>query len=269
MCDGDCSKRCLIFLNVLFFLAGAGVLGIGLWMKIDPMIVNYLQVVNINASDPLIDYAALVFIVVGAAAFVIALIGCCGAMRNSQGLLFVYIVLLLVLILGEVVGAVLALVYRGEVESTLLESMQIQVKEDYTGPESAGTDAWNYLQVKLECCGANNYTDFTNSYWWNNTRQIVNGTQEYVPMQCCQLSGGDYLNPHVSDFQQCQQDARDHYADSDVLNTKGCHEGLQDWFQQHSLIMMIIGFAVGAVQLLGIVCACNLRKSLRSGKYTA
>lgn len=268
MCDGACAKKCLIFLNILFFIAGAGVLGIGLWMKIDPMIVNYLHVVNINASDPLIDYAALVFIVVGAAAFVISLIGCCGAMRNSQGLLFVYIVLLLVLIGGEVVGAVLALIYRGEVQETLNESMEAQIKNDYdTG--TAPFDAWNYLQVKLECCGANNYTDFKDSYWWNNTRTITNGTQEYVPMQCCKLSGGDYLNPHVADFHKCQEDARDHFHESEVLNTKGCHNELQDWFQQHSLIMMVIGFAVGAVQLLGVICACNLRKSLRTGKYTA
>jgi len=254
---------------VLFFLAGAGLLGIGLWMKLDPMIVNYLHVVNINASDPLIDYAALVFIVVGAAAFVIALIGCCGAIRNSQGLLFVYIALLCVLIAGELVGAVLALIYRGEVEKTLLESMEAQVKNDYHPGEEGPFDAWNYLQVKLECCGANNYTDFKNSYWWNNTRTIKNGTQEYVPMQCCKLSGGDYQSPQVGNFKKCQEDARDHYEDSDNLYTDGCYENLQSWFQQHSLIFMIIGFAVAGVQILGIICACSLRRNLRSGKYTA
>ena len=31
---------------------------------------------------------------------------------------------------------------------------------------------------------------------------------------------------------------------------QGCHDALQAWFQQHSLIMMIIGFAIGAVQVI-------------------
>ena len=58
-------------------------------MKMCPVIASYLHVVNIDATDPLIDYAAIVFIVVGAAAFIISLIGCCGAIKANQGLLFV------------------------------------------------------------------------------------------------------------------------------------------------------------------------------------
>ena len=64
-------------------------LGFGLWMKLCPTITQYLLVVNIEATDPLLDYAALVFIVVGAAAVVISLIGCCGALKANQALLFV------------------------------------------------------------------------------------------------------------------------------------------------------------------------------------
>ena len=71
-----------------FQLAGGGVLAIGIWMKIDKTIVNYLHVVNIHESDPLIDHAGLIFIVVGVLVFVVGFVGCCGAIRNSQGMLF-------------------------------------------------------------------------------------------------------------------------------------------------------------------------------------
>lgn len=267
MCDGPCAKKFLIVLNFLFFLGGAFMLGFGLWMKLDPLITQYLLVVNIQASDPLLDYAALVFIVVGAAAVVISLIGCCGAVKANQALLFVYILLLLVLILGEFVGAVLALVYRGKVESALLGAMEEQVKEDYYNG-TAQYDAWNYLQTSLKCCGGNNFTDYKDSVWFRNESLVINNTKEIVPQQCCaQMEGAGPSDPMPLDFQKCQEAARDGVFDSEFLNADGCHESVQAWFQQHSLIMMIIGFAIGAVQILGIVCACSLRRSLRDGKY--
>lgn len=268
MCDGGCAKKFLIVLNIIFFFGGALILGFGLWMKVCPMITQYLHVVNIEATDPLIDYAAFIFIVVGAAAFVISFVGCCGAYRANQGLLFVYILLLLVLILGEFVGAVLALVYRGKVEAALLDSMEGQVKEDYVNG-TAEYDAWNYLQTELKCCGGNNFTDYQGSVWLTNTSTVINGTKEVVPMQCCVQGeeGESWTNPQPKDFQQCQKDASEGRTESKFLYTEGCHDALQTWFQQHCLIMMIIGFAIGAVQLLGIACACTLRRSLRDGKY--
>ncbi len=63
-------------------------LAIGLWMKIDSTIVHYLHVVNIHQSDPLIDHAGVIFIVVGALVFVVGFLGCFGALRGSQSLLF-------------------------------------------------------------------------------------------------------------------------------------------------------------------------------------
>lgn len=266
MCDGPCSKKFLILLNCIFFFFGAALLGIGIWMKVDPMIVNYLQVVNINASDPLIDHASIVFIVVGAAAFIISFIGCCGAIKDSQGLLFVYIVLLLLLISGEIVGAVLAIVYRGEIEAQLGESLEKQIKEDYV-MGSAQYDALNYMQTQLKCCGGNNYTDYMESAWYKNDSQVINGTKEYVPMQCCKLAGGDYLNPEPADFKQCQRAAMTGETDNEFLYSKGCHDALQQWFQHHSLIMLAIAFSAAAVQLLGVMCACSLRRALRDGKY--
>ena len=54
----------------------------------------------------------------------------------------------MVLIAGELVGAILALLYRSEVEETLRTNMETQVKNDYV-QDTAPFDAWNYLQVKV------------------------------------------------------------------------------------------------------------------------
>lgn len=262
MCDAPCSKKILIFLNIIFFLAGAGLLGIGLWMRLDPMLVNYLHVVNIDQTDPLIDYAGTVFMAVGGAAFIISVIGCCGAIREHQGFLFIYIILLLLLIVGEIVGAVLALVYRSKIEGALMDSMEKQVREDYTSGNVTYTP-WNYLQFELKCCGANNYTDYIGSYWWNNDRKPQNETEQFVPDQCCVASQGEYDKPIIKDWKQCQNDAKAKVSQSEALYTGGCYQGLEDWFMQHSLIMMLLGFAIGAIQILGLITACGLRNALK------
>ena len=72
-------------------MAGGGVLAIGIWMRVDETIVNYLHVVNIHEADPLIDHAGLIFIAVGGLVFIVGFLGCCGAIRNSQSLLFLVI----------------------------------------------------------------------------------------------------------------------------------------------------------------------------------
>ena len=45
-------------------------------------------------------------------------------------------------------GAILALLYRSEVQETLKDNMESQVKNDYIVNDPA-YDAWNYLQVKV------------------------------------------------------------------------------------------------------------------------
>ncbi len=88
------------FVPGFFFQAsGAGVLAIGIWMRVDETIVNYLHVVNIHQTDPLIDHAGTIFIVVGALVFCVGFLGCFGAIRSSQGVLFLVRILFCMVLL--------------------------------------------------------------------------------------------------------------------------------------------------------------------------
>lgn len=260
MCSVGCAKVILFSFNFVFWLAGGGVFGIGLWMKLDETIVNYLEVVNIDQSDDLISHAAWLFIVVGAFVFVVGFLGCCGALRGSQCLLFLYALLVLVVMAAEIVAAVLALIYKQRVENHLRESMERQVKEEY-GKNTATGAAWDFLQTRLKCCGGDSLEDYRNSEWFNNTR--VNSTGMYVPATCCKLANDDPQHPMPIDMTLCQTDAMDKREGSAYVNNAGCYESLHNWFTRQSLILMIIGFAVGAIQVIGFVTACCLRSALK------
>lgn len=266
MCSGPCSKTILLLLNGFFLLCGAGLLGIGLWMKLDPMFSHYLHVVNVAASNPFIDTAAFIFIAVGGAAFIIAFIGCCGAIRESQCLIFMYIVLLFLLIAGEIVAAVLALLYRSEVESKLEAEMKEQLYHDYLPTNNQTYEAWNYLQSQLKCCGVSGYGDYKDSAWWNATRKEnpVENIVKQVPDSCCVPSETDSTKPE--DWKQCQTDAATGQNESKALYTHGCHDELILWFKDHSLIMMCLGFGIAAVQILGFVAACCFRRAMKTSE---
>jgi len=55
---------------------------------VKPAVVNYLDVIAVDAADPLIQHAAVLFVVVGALVFLVGFVGCCGAYHENQRLLF-------------------------------------------------------------------------------------------------------------------------------------------------------------------------------------
>lgn len=80
LCD---VPMCFTLLQIL----GLGVLGIGIWLKVDQTVANLGQAVNIGLSDPVIDIVAWLFIGAGIFVFVVGFLGCCSAIKESQILL--------------------------------------------------------------------------------------------------------------------------------------------------------------------------------------
>ncbi|KAK2140731.1 hypothetical protein LSH36_1264g00007 [Paralvinella palmiformis] len=301
----ECSKKLLYLFNFVFWIGGAALVGFGLWMKLDPTLVNYLVVVNIRGTDPMLSYAAYIFIAAGGLALIIGFLGCCGAMRESQPLIFAvgtsrfsdmlyiyiyiyiyiacgmeeniqwhnnhvmrisfhsfysvilmqYIVFLVLIMAAEIVGGVLALLYRGQIEAHLIKSMELQLKYDYS-PGTKEMQAWDFLQQQHKCCGGNNSTDYKFSKWWNETRTYINQTKqlEVVPNSCCEPG---------SSILACQRDANLTFTGSKQFFGGGCYKVLEGWIKKHSLIMMILGLAIGGAQVFSFIAACCVRSAMK------
>ncbi|KAK2175017.1 hypothetical protein NP493_760g01061 [Ridgeia piscesae] len=228
-------------------------------MRVDPTILHYMNIVNIPQATPLLNYAGTIFIIVGAASFIIAFIGLFGAIREHQGLLFVYAALVLVIMLTEIIAAAIALVFRVKMAQVLVRSMRMQVKYGYR-TNSTTLAAWDFLQDEMSCCGAINYTDYYNSAWFNSTaRTTINGTEQWVPNSCCmKKEGGGFVS-----WTGCQLDAKNEVNTSKLVKTHGCARYLGMWFHHHSVIIVGVGFGIALIQLLGFIAACCLRGALK------
>lgn len=62
-------------------------MALGLWLIIDPRRNYVLNFVHISEHEPLLKYAAFIFIGIGASSILFGFLGCCGALREIQCML--------------------------------------------------------------------------------------------------------------------------------------------------------------------------------------
>uniref|UniRef100_A0A8C6TIW6 Tetraspanin n=1 Tax=Neogobius melanostomus TaxID=47308 RepID=A0A8C6TIW6_9GOBI len=162
---------------VLFQMMSFGrfwILAVGIWVKVDSgSIFNFLEKIP-NAPPQLAQVlnVGYLLIALGGLLVVLGFLGCCGAMRESKCMLLLFFMIVMLIFLAEVAGAIVLLVLRP------LVTVQ-NIKTDY-GNNQDITALWNTTMSLLNCCGFNNYTDFTNS-----SHHLNYG---YPPI-CCQGGG--------------------------------------------------------------------------------
>jgi len=264
-CGGTCMKYTLFVFNFLFFLSGAAILGVGIWLKVDPNINEYLVIITADSNDPLWNAATITLITVGAFIFVVGFLGCCGACKESSCMLCLYIFLLVLVFIAELVAGILAIVFRNQLGQILDDELQAQaaadVEDEYLTPPAL-TGAWHAMQVELKCCGGVHWTDYR-----NNTNFDL--ATRPVPLTCCVLSNDDPSEPIPSDQSQCFADARQNtLTSSDYLHLTGCSESLGDWFNDKAVILIGVGIGICVLQIIGIIFACCVRKEINDdSKY--
>ncbi|KFV68526.1 Tetraspanin-1, partial [Dryobates pubescens] len=160
-------KVMMILFNLVIFLGGGTLLGVGIWVTTDRD--SFLDVFGVLSSTVMqVVNVGYFLIVIGAILLVIGFLGCYGAQKESKCLLMMFFSVLLIIFVAEVAAAVVALVYTGLAETLLSAVLTPVLKEKY-GVDGPFSQIWNVTMEKVSCCGLNNYTDFNNSYWHDQT----------------------------------------------------------------------------------------------------
>lgn len=232
MCGIKCIKTLLFVFNFIFWLAGAAILGIGIWTEIDPgQFDAFLG--NSGYSLP-----AKILMAAGAFVMVIGFLGCWGAIKESRPLLGMFFACLFLIFAAEAVAGILGFLYRDKVDEEITSRLRDEVTMNYgTKIDSTTNQNIDNLQIRLECCGAFNYTDWKVSEW-----RIINPEKE-VPLSCCKEGANSTICNRPGTL---------------TINEKGCVEGLKDFVNNHLLILGVIAVSISAIQLLGMIFACCL-----------
>eukprot|EP00918_Siedleckia_nematoides_P032382 GHVU01070196.1.p1 GENE.GHVU01070196.1~~GHVU01070196.1.p1 ORF type:complete len:227 (+),score=11.32 GHVU01070196.1:314-994(+) len=145
----SCIKYLMFAFNFLFWILGCAILGVGIWVRVDP---NFTQFVDITDEFNFLYTAAYILIGVGAVIMIIGFLGCCGAIRESQCMLALFFCSLFV-IFGVLLSAgIFAIVQKETIRLGIKSLLDKSVKNYHTSDKAK--NLMDLVQKKLECCGA-------------------------------------------------------------------------------------------------------------------
>ncbi|XP_059157892.1 CD82 antigen-like [Physella acuta] len=243
-----CARMLLIIFNLIFWLSGAAILGVGIWILVDPNFKDYMKVITDGTNDTeFLKVSAYILIGFGAFIFLVGFCGCCGAIRASKCLLGFYIFFLVVVFAGELAAGIYVAVFRNDIDNKLKTGLKTSIEKNYIDKMK---QTWDSLQKELKCCGGNNYTDYENSTWRQNQTANVK-----VPISCCVLENGK-----PKDETKCQELEADYYD-------KGCRGALLDWVNSHSSILIGVGCGIAGLQIIGLIAAICFCRHIDRDKY--
>ncbi|XP_072239490.1 tetraspanin 34a [Leuresthes tenuis] len=240
MCCSGFLKIMMFIFNGAIFLAGAAILGVGVWVKVDSgSLLGVLDQID-DAPDELAQLTNIGYLLIGVGAvlLVIGFLGCCGAIRESRCMLLTFFCIVLIIFIAEVAGAVVLFVFQ-DLANELIEKVEVQVvrsiREKY-GEDESLTNVWNHTMEELRCCGFKNYTDFDSSPY-----QIDNGNV-YPPI-CCDQSDGPCSETLAAEF---------------MGSIPGCFTKLVQLLEENAVIVAAVALGIAFVEIAAMVVSMIL-----------
>nr|XP_033816677.1 tetraspanin-4-like isoform X1 [Geotrypetes seraphini] len=228
-----CIKIKMFIFNLIFWLGGCGILGVGIWLA-----VTQGKFATLSYSFPSLSAASL-FMVIGSMIMVIGFIGCLGAVTENRCLLLTFFLLLLLIFLLEIIGMLMVIIYREEIDSYAQEDLKKGLKLFGKEENTELTNAWNIVQTMFRCCGVKNYTD-----WF----QLKNETE--VPDSCC-----------LEYSPTCQTDPSTWWKEP-------CYKKVKYWLGENISALGAFAICIVVIQVLGLVFSMFMYcQVLRAEKY--
>lgn len=240
----SCGTKCVQYLffafNFIFFVLGLAVLGVGIYSRVE----NDSWKDLIDAST--LMQAANLLIAAGIIVAILGFLGCCGACKRWNWMLIGYAIFVILIFILEIAGGIYAYTKRDSLQESLEKHLKTGVEVNYgqVGTAAEGvTEAIDYFQQKVKCCGITGPGDWAGSKWKNGT------ANKNVPDSCCKTETagcGKVLT----------------YSDS-TIHQDGCVEQGKQYVKDNLWLIGGVGVGIAVVELLGVVFSLCLCKAYR------
>ncbi|XP_032869364.1 tetraspanin-4-like [Amblyraja radiata] len=226
----QCMKYLLFIFNLIFWLSGCGILGVGVWL-----VVTQGNFVTLSSSFPSLTVANF-FIAAGSVIMIVGFLGCIGAVIENRCLLLSFFVVLLIIFLLEMIVGILFLCCQDEINQYAKKELKRGLQFYNTSGNNDLTNGWDIVQTDFRCCGVVSYED-----WFS----VLNGNK--VPASCCFKL--------VSD---CS-------STSDTWWKDPCYDKVIKWLKENIVAICIFGLCIPVLQIMGLVFSlvmyCQLAKA--------
>ncbi|EDV99476.1 tetraspanin-7 [Drosophila grimshawi] len=238
-----CAKYMLIIVSFMFALTAILLIMVG--TTIQAIFGDFSLFIDGHFSSPPALLIAIGFILIA-----VATLGAYGAVKESVMLINVYGVCLFLVFLLEVSAAIAAFVMQSQVREMLMRTMTDALADYETDTNvAAGVD---FMQSGLGCCGVRDPDDWKLYYSPNQNMSHLDSDDVVVPISCC---GSLAQDPNDNDEVNCLEPFE-----------YGCFRKMNFILSQSAMLIATGATTVAFVQLLGVLCAFMLAKTLRRNK---
>jgi len=234
-CNIVCMKTLFFVFNFIFWLAGIGILAVGVWIMVYKSDYKSLLDSDIYVIVPGLMIAA------GGVVIIVAIVGCLGAAKENRFFLISFLVMITLIFILELTVGILAFVYSSKIKGEIRKSIREKMNQQY-GESDDVTESIDKLQRENKCCGDTGGSSWNGTSWYREEQRKERGNE--VPDSCCKTeTPGCGVRTHPSN-----------------INNQGCLTQVEEFFQHHFSILAIVGIGVACIQLIGIiVTVCILR----------
>ncbi|XP_050049258.1 CD63 antigen-like [Dermacentor andersoni] len=210
-------KYLLFAFNAIFVLCGIALIAVGA-----------VVLTALSPQKPFYEGylgAPVAIVVLGVFVFVLAFLGCCGAIRENYHMIMAFSVLLTIILICELGAAIAAYAYRSKIEHAIRTEATKSI-EQYQNDTDV-QHLWDDLQSSLHCCGANSTADY----------------KDKLPQSCCP----------------------DKPEDCNVSKAykRNCIDVLLEKFNEKIVYVGVTGIIICFIEVVGIVFGCCLAKAIR------
>ncbi|XP_073474109.1 tetraspanin-18-like [Aquarana catesbeiana] len=233
-------KYMMFLFNALIFLGGICLLGVGIWIVVDP---DGFQ--NIFTSNPLLSAGGYILLFVGLALSLLGFLGCFGAIRQSKPLLLLFFILVLLMFIVELVGVILALTFQKLINEN---HFRTELQTHYKGDNSSEvfSQSWNAIMIAMSCCGISGLGDFANNSYYHDLYPSA-----AWPEACCTRED-PVISGVVKDTQKCMENTPGY------TNNQGCFITIAKSLQKYVSITGAVGFGVLGTEMFAMFFALCL-----------
>ncbi|XP_072420410.1 tetraspanin-1-like [Chiloscyllium punctatum] len=236
-------KMMMFCCNCIVFLGGSAILGVGVWVKVDGG--SFLDILAKLAPQlkQLVNVGYLC-IAIGAFLVLIGFLGCYGAVKENKCMLMIFFIIVLLIFIAQIAGAVVILAFSGlaEIFIAYIRIWAVKSIKDEYGQSSDITTLWDTVMNEFTCCGFDDFDDFTNSPFYNNS------LNKY-PKYCCKSQShcfGDDINHSVM----------------------GCYDSLLHFLKTKTKILGIVALGICVLEIgamaASMIMYCQIRKEEKS-----
>lgn len=221
-------KYLLFFFNFIFWISGIVLIVVG-----GVAMYNYGNFTLVSEKE--LATGPVFLIVIGVIVSFIGFLGCCGAYKENYCMVTTFAILLGIIFVLEIAAGAYAYSRRDKLDEYATKALKKAV-DNYSNDK----ETIDKVQREFKCCGAESYKDY---FGGDNNATF--------PTSCCK---------NETDCPATVGAAKEAKAS---LFREGCVKAVESFLKKHLIVVGGVGVGIAFIQVIGIVFACCLMRSIK------